>query len=77
MSPTRLDILTEGLTALARVIMTARSDGDAAALVAELRALGPARRADVADVFARARERLRQQHEAGDALWSEPGEEGG
>ena len=63
MTPARLDILTEGLTALARVIMTARSDGDAAALVADLKALGPARRADIADVFVRARERLARADE--------------
>ena len=45
---------------------------DAAALVHQLRAMGPAQRADVGSVEERARERLRQQREAGDALWSEP-----
>ena len=69
---TRLDILTDALTIVARLIMAARSDRDAAALVHQLRAMGPAQRADVDSVEERAGERLRQQREAGDALWSEP-----
>ncbi len=54
MSPARLDILTEALTAIARLIMAARSDRDAEAIVHQLRALGPAQRADV-DAVERAR----------------------
>lgn len=69
---TRLDILTDALTIVARLVMAARSDHDAAALVHQLRALGPAQRADVGSIEDAARERLRQQREAGDALWSEP-----
>lgn len=57
MSPGRLDILTEALTAIARLIMAARSDRDAEAIVHQLRALGPAQRADVDAVEA---ERLRE-----------------
>ena len=47
MSPGRLGILTDALTAIARLIMEARSDRDAEAIVHQLRALGPAQRADV------------------------------
>ena len=72
----RVEILTDALTIVARLIMAARSDRDAAALVHQLRAMGPAQRADVGSVEERARERLRQQREAGDALWSEPDGEG-
>lgn len=68
----RVEILTDALTIVARLIMAARSDRDAAAIVHQLRAMGPAQRADVGSVEDRARERLRQQREAGDALWSEP-----
>jgi len=46
-SPGRLGILTAALTAIARLIMEARSDRDAEAIVHQLRALGPAQRADV------------------------------
>lgn len=69
---TRLDILTDALTIVARLIMAARSDRDAAALVHQLRAMGPAQRADVGSIEDAARERLRQQREAGDALWGPP-----
>lgn len=47
MSPGRLDILTEALTFVARLIMQARSDKDAAALRHQLEALDPTKRADV------------------------------
>jgi hypothetical protein len=59
-SPGRLGILTDALTAIARLIMEARSDRDAEAIVHQLRALGPAQRADVDAVEADARRRLRQ-----------------
>jgi len=69
---TRLDILTDALTIVARLVMASRTDHDAAALVHQLRAMGPAQRSDVGSIEDAARERLRQQHEAGDALWAEP-----
>ena len=47
MSPGRLDILTEALTFVARLIMQARSDKDAAALRHQLEALDPTKRSDV------------------------------
>ena len=75
MTPARIDILTSALTAVARLIMAARSDRDAEAIVHQLRAMGPAQRSDVDSIAEAARERLRQQHEAGGALWSEPGGE--
>jgi hypothetical protein len=53
-----LDILTDAISIVARLIMDARSDRDAEALVHQLRALGPAQRADVDGIEARARERL-------------------
>lgn len=58
MSPDRLRILTDGLTALAQVIIAARTDRDAAALVHQLRAMGPAQRADVGRVEAERMEEL-------------------
>lgn len=75
MTPTRLDILTEGLSLLARVIMSARSDHDAAALVERLRGLGPAERADVAEVFTRARERLGWVLDPATQRWVAPPDE--
>ena len=60
MSPGRLDILTEALTAIARLIMAARSDRDAEAIVHQLRALGETPRSDVAGIAAEAERRLRQ-----------------
>lgn len=75
MTPTRLDILTEGLSLLARVIMSARSDHDAAALVERLRGLGPAERADVAAVFTRARERLGWVLDPATQKWGHPPDE--
>ena len=60
MSPGRLDILTEALTFVARLIMQARSDKDAEALRHQLQALGDTKRADVDAVEADARRRLRQ-----------------
>ena len=47
MSPGRLDILTEALTLVARLIMEARSDRDAEALQNQLKALGETKRSDV------------------------------
>ena len=47
MSPGRLDILTDALTFVARLVMQARSDKDAAALRHQLEALDPTKRADV------------------------------
>lgn len=47
MTPARLDILTSALSAVARLIIAARSDRDAEAIVRQLRALGPADRSDV------------------------------
>ena len=47
MSPGRLDILTEALTFVARLIMEARSDRDASALRNQLKALGETKRSDV------------------------------
>lgn len=60
MTPARLDILTSALSAVARLIIAARSDRDAEAIVHQLRALGPAPRADVGAVEAEALRRLRQ-----------------
>jgi hypothetical protein len=57
-SPGRLDILTSALSAVARLIMAARSDRDAEAIVHQLRALGPAQRADVDAIEQSARGRL-------------------
>lgn len=47
MSPGRLDILTEALTFVARLIMEARSDRDAESLRNQLKALGDTKRSDV------------------------------
>ncbi len=47
MSPGRLDILTEALTFVARLIMEARSDRDAESLRNQLRSLGDTKRSDV------------------------------
>ena len=47
MSPGRLDILTEALTFVARLIMEARSDRDAESLRNQLKALGETKRSDV------------------------------
>lgn len=47
MSPGRLDILTDALTFVARLIMEARSDRDAEALRNQLKALGETKRSDV------------------------------
>ena len=47
MSPGRLDILTDTLSIVARLIMQARSDKDAAALRHQLEALDPTKRSDV------------------------------
>lgn len=47
MSPGRLDILTEALTFVARLIMEARSDRDAESLRNQLRSLGETKRSDV------------------------------
>lgn len=60
MTPARLDILTDALTAVARLIMAARSNRDAEQLRDQLRAMGPAQRADVDAVEAEALRRLRQ-----------------
>lgn len=60
MTPARLDILTDALTLVARLIMAARSDRDAEQLRDQLRAMGPAQRADVDAVEAEALRRLRQ-----------------
>ena len=60
MSPARLDILTDALTLVARLVMAARSDRDAEQLRDQLRAMGPAQRADVDAVEAEALRRLRQ-----------------
>lgn len=60
MTPARLDILTDALTLVARLIMAARSDRDAEQLREQLRAMGPAQRADVDAVEAEALRRLRQ-----------------
>ena len=57
---TRLDILTDALTIVARLIMAARSDRDASDMRDQLRALGPARRANVDGIEADALRRLRQ-----------------
>jgi len=46
-SPGRLDILTEALTFVARLIMEARSDRDAESLRNQLRSLGDTKRSDV------------------------------
>ena len=73
---TRLDILTDALTIVARLVMASRTDRDAAAIVHQLRAMGPAQRADVGSIEDAARERLRQQREAGDVLWGPPDGEG-
>ena len=58
MTPARLDILTSALSAVARLIIAARSDRDAEAIVRQLRALGETPRSDVAGIEARVRERL-------------------
>jgi len=50
MTPARLDILTSALSAVARLIIAARSDRDAEAIVHQLRALGPAERSDVGSI---------------------------
>ena len=47
MSPGRLDILTEALTFVARLIMEARSDRDAESLRNQLKSLGETKRSDV------------------------------
>lgn len=47
MSPGRLDILTEALTFVARLIMEARSDRDAESLRNQLKSLGDTKRSDV------------------------------
>jgi len=47
MSPARLDILTDTLGIVARLIMEARSDKDAEQLRHQLRALGKSDRSDV------------------------------
>lgn len=60
MTPARLDILTDALTLVARLVMAARSDRDAEQLRDQLRAMGPAQRADVDAVEAEALRRLRQ-----------------
>lgn len=57
MTPARLRILTDGLTALAQVIISARSDRDAESIVRQIRSWGEPRRADVDAVEA---ERLRE-----------------
>lgn len=44
---TRLDILTEGLTFFARLIIAARSDKDAAAYVTQIRSWGEVPRSEV------------------------------
>jgi Tfp pilus assembly protein PilN len=54
------DIAWEGAQLAFRLIMAARSRRDAEAIVHQLRALGPAQRADVDAVEADARRRLRQ-----------------
>jgi len=46
-SPGRLDILTEALTFVARLIMEARSDRDAESLRNQLKSLGDTKRSDV------------------------------
>lgn len=60
MSPGRLDILTEALTFVARLIMEARSDRDAESLRNQLRALGETKRANVGSVEAERLRELRQ-----------------
>ena len=57
---TIMDLAWEGAQVAFRLIMAARSRGDAEAIVHQLRALGPAQRADVDAVEADARRRLRQ-----------------
>lgn len=52
MTPARLDILTSALDIIARLIMAARSDRDAAAIVHQLRAMGPSQRSDVDSIEA-------------------------
>ena len=56
----RLDILTDALTIVARLIMDARSDRDASDMRDQLRALGPTKRANVDGIAAEAERRLRQ-----------------
>ena len=60
MSPGRLDILTEALTFVARLIMQARTDRDAEALRHQLEALGDTKRADVGSIEAERLRELRQ-----------------
>lgn len=60
MTPARLDILTSALSAVARLIMEARSDRDAESLRNQLRALGETPRSDVEGIAAEAERRLRQ-----------------
>lgn len=55
-----MDLAWEGAQIAFRLIMAARSRRDAEAIVHQLRALGPAERADVDAVEADARRRLRQ-----------------
>lgn len=57
MTPARLRILTDGLTALAQVIISARSDRDAASIVTQIRSWGPVPRSDVDAVWS---ERMRE-----------------
>lgn len=57
---TIMDLAWEGAQLAFRLIMAARSRRDAEAIVHQLRALGPAQRADVDAVEADARRRLRQ-----------------
>lgn len=57
---TIMDLAWEGAQIAFRLIMAARSDRDAEAIVHQLRALGPAQRADVDAVEADALRRLRQ-----------------
>lgn len=57
---TIMDLAWEGAQIAFRLIMAARSDRDAEAIVHQLRALGPAQRADVDAVEVDALRRLRQ-----------------
>ena len=57
---TIIDIAWEGAQVAFRLIMAARSRKDAEAIVHQLRALGPAQRADVDAIEAEALRRLRQ-----------------
>ena len=57
---TIMDLAWEGAQIAFRLIMAARSDRDAEAIVHQLRAMGPAQRADVDAVEAEALRRLRQ-----------------